>query len=188
MRFFDHFDMLAPFYDQVISPSDNPAIHDFLKLPINGRLLDAGGGTGRISAALAGGSTKVNILDSSLAMLRQAVGKDCCQTVAGSTEHPPFQGASFARIIVVDAFHHLEDQQGSLQRLWDLLESGGRLIVEEPDIDHWGVKIVALLEKIALMRSNFWPAERIGRMLQQLGAAVEVKREGHSFWVLADKK
>lgn len=188
MRYFDHFDMLAPYYDQVIRQPDQPPIHDMLKLPFAGRLLDAGGGTGRVSAALANETTSVFIMDASLPMLQQATNKACCQTVAGATEQPPFLEATFDRIIVVDAFHHLKDQQASLLRLWHLLAAGGRLIVEEPDIDHWGVKLVALLEKIALMRSHFWPAQQVAQVLQMAGASVQIKREGHSYWVLADKE
>ncbi|MBT6610474.1 MAG: hypothetical protein HOB38_00050, partial [Deltaproteobacteria bacterium] len=46
----DHFDFLAPFYDRLIKMSLDSAWTDILNLPTDGSILDAGGGTGRISA------------------------------------------------------------------------------------------------------------------------------------------
>ena len=64
----DHFGILAPFYDRVIPPSDL----NRLRLPTTGRLLDAGGGTGRVSSQLRHLVDEVIISDSSALMLKQA--------------------------------------------------------------------------------------------------------------------
>ena len=49
---FDHFGLLAPFYERVIPPPDLRRWQELLRLPVAGNLLDAGGGTGRVSAQL----------------------------------------------------------------------------------------------------------------------------------------
>ena len=52
MPIFDHFDFLAPIYDRVIrAPGESPLL-ELLSPPSPGWLLDAGGGTGRVAAAL----------------------------------------------------------------------------------------------------------------------------------------
>ena len=187
MPLIDHFDILAPLYDRLIRRPEEVPIRELLNLKGEGRLLDAGGGTGRIAEILALTNTSLVLLDTSLPMLRQSLGKDCCLPVAGATEHPPFAASAFDRIIMVDAFHHLANQPLSLSHLWKLLRPGGRIVIEEPDINHWGVRFVALAEKLMLMRSHFQSGQKIGELLRSCGGEVRIEKQGYSVWVIADK-
>jgi ubiquinone/menaquinone biosynthesis C-methylase UbiE len=187
MPLFDHFSLLAPFYDRFISTPEDGLLAGLLGLPYDGTLLDAGGGTGRIAATLAGRVGGIVIADESLAMLGQAREKGCCQAVGGLTERLPFQDAAFGRVIVVDAYHHLGDQDASLRELWRVLAPGGRLVIEEPDIDRFAVKLVALAEKLLLMRTRFVRAEAIAAALVALGARTEIVRREHNAWVVGVK-
>ncbi len=184
---FDHFDFLAPLYDRVISVPDEYKLDELLELPIEGRLLDAGGGTGRIAERLKDRVGQLTIADASLPMLRQAHEKACCHVTAAHTERLPFADESFERIIVIDAYHHLTDQPESLREFVRLVAPDGWLVIEEPDIDHFGVKLVALAEKLALMRSHFERAERIAGRLDGLGVSIEIVRENHNYWIIAKK-
>jgi demethylmenaquinone methyltransferase/2-methoxy-6-polyprenyl-1,4-benzoquinol methylase len=74
----DHFDWLAPLYDRVIQAPEDDTLSDLLDLPINGRLLDAGGGTGRIAERLQAQAGQIVIVDGSLPMLARALEKKCC--------------------------------------------------------------------------------------------------------------
>jgi ubiquinone/menaquinone biosynthesis C-methylase UbiE len=187
MPVLDHFDFLAPFYDRVIrSPAESP-LFGLLDPPAEGWLLDAGGGTGRVAAALGETFGRIVIADGSLPMLSQALAKGCCAAVAGYTERLPFGDGAFERVIVVDAYHHLADQAVSLTEFWRVLAPGGRLVIEEPDIDLFGVKLVALAEKLALMRSHFVRAEAIAARLGALGAETQVVRQDHNAWVVGVK-
>jgi len=187
MPIFDHFDLLAPFYDRVIrGPGDTPLL-ELLAPPAPGWLLDAGGGTGRVAAALAGHFERIVIADGSRPMLGQALAKGCCAAVVGYTERLPFDDGNFARVIMVDAYHHLSDQQASLRELWRVLAPGGRLVIEEPDIRLFAVKLVALAEKLALMRSHFMRAEAIAAGLEALGASTQLVRREHNAWVVGIK-
>jgi demethylmenaquinone methyltransferase/2-methoxy-6-polyprenyl-1,4-benzoquinol methylase len=187
MPAFDHFDFLAPLYDRVIRVPDDDRLGELLGLPIAGRLLDAGGGTGRIAETLKDRVGHLTIADASLPMLRQAHEKACCDVTAAHTERLPFADGSFERVIVIDAYHHLKDQPESLCEFVRVVQPGGRLIIEEPDIDHFGVKLVALAEKLALMRSHFEHAERVAKRLTPMSVSVEIVRESHNYWVIASK-
>ena len=187
MPLLDHFGWLAPHYDRFISTPEDGVLADLLGLPYAGDLLDAGGGTGRIAATLAGKVERVVIADESLAMLGQAQAKGCCEAVGGTTERLPFRDGAFGRIIVVDAYHHLGDQAASLHELWRVLAVGGRLVIEEPDIDRFAVKLVALAEKLLLMRTRFVRAEAIAAGLEALGGRTEITRQEQTCWVTGVK-
>ncbi|MFP3854715.1 MAG: class I SAM-dependent methyltransferase [Anaerolineales bacterium] len=187
MPLIDHFDILAPLYDRVINRPEDLPLREYLNLKDEDRLLDAGGGTGRIAEILASTTSSLVLLDTSYPMLKQSLGKDCCSPVAGATEHPPFTANAFDRIMMVDAFHHLADQPLSLRQLWRLLRPGGRFVIEEPDINHWGVRLVALAEKLLLMRSHFQSGQEIGELLRSFGGEVRIEKENYTVWIIADK-
>ena len=187
MPLFDHFDFLAPIYDRVIRPPEDERLASAAALPTAGRLLDAGGGTGRIGQGLIGRARQIVVADASLRMLDQARNKAGLHLIACQAEHLPFQTAAFERVVMVDAFHHLEHQEHSLAELWRVLTPGGRLVIEEPDILVLPVRLVALAERLARMRSRFVRAERIAETLATLGAASSICRHGHTAWVIGEK-
>jgi len=188
MPIFDHFDVLAPLYDRLIKIPENHHLAQVSDLPIAGRLLDAAGGTGRIAQQLVDQVGMMVISDISVNMLRQAQQKDGLSCAVGSeTEKMPFADGSFERVIVVDAYHHLLDQEQSLCEFWRVLAPGGRLVIEEPDIRRPGVKILALAEKLAFFRSHFVLAEKIAARLEEYGAKTNVKRDGITVWIVGEK-
>jgi demethylmenaquinone methyltransferase/2-methoxy-6-polyprenyl-1,4-benzoquinol methylase len=179
----NHFDFLASIYDRVIAPADSSRLVELLDLPVQGVLLDAGGGTGRVSQTLVDQASQVIVADSSIPMLTKARLKHGLMPIGASTGALPFQENSIERIMVVDAYHHLANQLDSLSELWRVLTPNGRLIIEEPDIRIFGVKLVAFAEKISLMQSQFVHAEVIERHLQGLGASTSIVRDGYTYWV-----
>lgn len=185
---FDHFDIVAPFYDRVIHKLDLNRLTDLLKLPTRGRMLDAGGGTGRVSSRLRSMIDEIVVCDLSLSMLRQAKNKGRLLTVQTHVEKLPFPNESFERIVVVDALHHFCDQRESIQELLRVLKTGGRLVIEEPNIDNFVIKLVALAEKLALMRSCFCSSDEIVDMIKDQGFNARVESDGRFFfWVVVEK-
>lgn len=182
-----HFDMLAPLYDRLIRPPEEDRLLQLMDLPEGGNLLDLGGGTGRVSMAFTDQARRVVVADESWNMLAQSKGKDGLTAVTTVGEALSLATGAFAGVIIVDALHHLANQERSLLEMWRVLLPGGRLIIEEPDIRYLSVKLVALAEKLALMRSHFLPPEAVARILEGLGARTQIIRENPTYWVLADK-
>ena len=185
----DHFSFLAPFYDHVIHLESVEKIIASADLPITGPLLDVGGGTGRVSGALQGMASARIIADLSLGMLRQAAAKDGLQTICSHSEKLPFADETFGRIIMVDALHHVCDQTQTANELWRVLAPGGYLVIEEPDLRTVAIKLVALAEKLALMRSHFLAPSEIASLFDfpQADIRIETEPDGFNAWVIVRK-
>lgn len=158
---FDHFDLLAPIYEFAIHPQLKEDFWKIVDVPDTGYLLDAGGGTGRVSQFIKNTNCHVTVTDLSLPMLYVARDKPLLTPVQSPTENLPFQSGTFDRIIMVDALHHMTDQGLTTRELWRVLKPGGLLVIEEPDISKFVVKLIALGEKMAFMHSHFLRAECI---------------------------
>ena len=183
-----HFDILAPFYDRAIPPPDPDWLADLLRLPADGWLLDAGGGTGRVSAMLGGRAGRLVITDLSAPMLNQAQAKQVACPVQARVERLPFADGHFDRVVVVDALHHFANQSLAVAELTRILKPGGRLVIEEPDIRQARVKLIALGEKLALMGSHFHTPDHIKLMLIGAGLTAEVvTNDSPSAWIVGDK-
>ncbi|MEI7845803.1 MAG: class I SAM-dependent methyltransferase [Chloroflexota bacterium] len=181
----DHFGILAPIYDKAIPFSRLNRMLRMLELPVDGLLLDVGGGTGRVAHALFPYTGNVYIADYSHHMLLQAMAKGL-SSVEVPAEILPFPGESFDRIIMVDALHHVFDQKAAILELWRVLNRGGILIIEEPDVRKWQVKILAIMEKLILMRSHFLtPPQIAGLFPKQAQLVIDV--EGYNAWIIVKK-
>ncbi len=185
---FDHFDFLAPFYDRLIGPPDPARLRELLRLPTPGWLLDAGGGTGRVSTSLRPFVGGLVVSDFSRPMLRQARQKGSLWPTQVRVERLSFPDESFDRILVVDALHHFQWQSTAIGELARVLKPGGRLVIEEPDINRLAVKLVALAEKLALMGSHFHSPGEIRDVVAAHGLTVRIETNGtYAAWVVADK-
>jgi demethylmenaquinone methyltransferase/2-methoxy-6-polyprenyl-1,4-benzoquinol methylase len=188
MPTFDHFGILAPFYDRIFQYQSTEKIVSLADLPVNGRLLDAGGGTGRVAEGLRAQVSQIVVADVSYPMLRKAAEKDGMQTVGAHAEALPFPDDTFDRIIMVDSFHHLTDQAMAARELYRSLKPGGILVIEEPDIHSRIVKLVALFEKISLMRSHFLSPKSIAGLFPQAAARTRIVCEGINAWIVVEKR
>ena len=185
---FGHFDLLAPIYDRFIQPPDTEALEELLEPGSSDLLLDAGGGTGRIAKLLSHRFQSVIITDASVPMLRRAKGDASIKQIASFTETLPFADGSFQKIIMVDALHHIINHSRTLAELWRVLAPGGTLLIEEPDIRLFGVKLLALAEKLALFRSHFLPPAKIASVLEELGAEPDIHPDPPNVRITAKKE
>ena len=184
----DHFGLLAPIYDRVIGAPDIARLTNLLRLPAAVRLLDVGGGTGRVSCQLRPMVSELVISDVSLPMLRQAQAKDGLPSVLAHAERLPFLDESFDRVLAVDALHHFCDQRAAIRDLLRVLKPAGRLVIEEPDLTCFRVKLMGLAEKLALMRSHLHYPEEIKEMVAAHGLSARIVRDGKfTAWVMVDK-
>ncbi len=182
---FDHFGLIAPLYNRQTEYSSRDVMLQAADLPVDGRLLDVGGGTGRAASALRDKAAQVLVADPSLDMLRFANAKPGLWAAAAYSEDLPFPDNFFQRVIMVDALHHVLDQARTAGELFRVLEPGGRLVIEEPDIRTFGVKLIALAEKSLLMRSHFYPPAQIVSLFP-LGKTSVITKD-HTIWVIVEK-
>jgi ubiquinone/menaquinone biosynthesis C-methylase UbiE len=184
---FDHFNFLAPFYDTVIGWSGSEVLLDLLDLQPGFRVLDAAGGTGRVAQALRVRCGGVFIADQAFNMLRQTKKWDGLKPACASVVQLPFQAGTFDRILMVDALHHVADQAGAAQEMWRVLKPGGKLVIEEPDIRSGAVKLIALGETLAGMKSHFLPDGEIAKLFSAMGGKIQTQRQDHTAWVRVEK-
>lgn len=183
-----HFDLMASFYDRIFGSPHPAPLRELLALPTSGRLLDVGGGTGRVAQILSDQVGRVIILDNSTGMLRQAIRKGLT-AVQGEVEALPFANDSFSRILVVDAFHHFHNQGRAARELVRVLSSHGRLVVQEPNVKRWAVKAVALGERLLLMPSRFNGPEGLIDLFERGGGkAIASQEEGHYLWLMIGRR
>ena len=182
---FDHFGLVAPLFSRVNYSSLDTMLEQ-ADLPTSGRVLDAGGGTGRVAVAIREHAGGVVIADPSLGMLRQA-DQTRLRLACSNSEALPFPKASFERVIMVDALHHVIHQGGTAREMYRVLKPGGRIVIEEPDIRKFGVKLIAVAEKLLLMRSHFLSPEKIVNLFAFDSAQASIHATEGVAWVVIEK-
>ena len=180
---FDHFAAIAPLYARV-TYSKREIMREVAALPVKGRLLDVGGGTGRVSSAIRDLVDEIIIADVSFGMLKETLPTQL-KPVCGGPESLPFADESFERVIMVDALHHVINHAKSAREMFRVLKPGGVLIIEEPDIRTFGVKLIALAEKLLLMRSHFLAPDQIVKLFA--AGETKIKAEDGTAWVVITK-
>ena len=183
---FDHFNLIAGIYDKAGEFRVSELVLGLLSLAQGDLILDAGGGTGRIAAALRGGARDVVVADPSRGMLRRAVNKGLA-AICAPVESLPFSSGSFERVIMVDAFHHVADQRQAARELWRVIAPGGRIVIIEPNIHKNLVKVIAVGEKVLLMRSHILTGEKIMAFFEGWNGKISLFYEEMNCYVLAEK-
>lgn len=187
MARFEHFNVIGPIYDRIFGRGSVDNLLNLGHFDSTNNVLDLGGGTGRVAAAIKPQVRSVIVGDSAKGMLKAAQLKGV-EVLMTCSEFLPTPKQSFDRIIVVDAFHHLADQNLTLKEMWRVLNPGGMIIIEEPDISNFWVKLIAIGEKLLLMRSHFLRPEAIAQMAEELNEVyVSVKKSKGVAWVIIEK-
>ena len=186
---FDHFGLVASWYERFIRPPDVGLLRELCAFRPEDRLLDVGGGTGRVSQCFRGDVAQVCIVDVSEGMVQGAMSKGGFCAGLGVAEQLPFRDGAFSRMIAVDSFHHFRDHTRAARELVRVIAPGGRLVIEEPDIRRFAVKLVALGETLTLMRSRFHPPDALVRFFDMSGLRVTLHENGSTnFWVVVEKE
>jgi len=183
---FDHFGFIAPWYDKIITNRIYDELIELAELPDKGRLLDIGGGTGRVAELLTGKVGQIEIVDVSMGMLRIARKKNL-RTVCASTISLPYQAEKFSRILVIDALHHFNSQEEVIKEVWRVLEPGGMVIINEPNYDQLSGKMIRILEKVLMMNSHFLRDDTIVLLFRNWAREIRVIHKKGNSWIIIYK-
>ena len=89
---------------------------------------------------------------------------------------------------MVDALHHVINHADSAREMFRVLKPGGLLIIEEPDIRTFGVKLIALAEKLLLMRSHVLAPDAIMKLFSSVASEEKkIHAEDGTAWVVVGK-
>lgn len=134
----DHYDSFAASYSTENESGllnayyERPAMIDLAGDVDGRRILDAGCGSGPLSAALRAKGAIVTGVDGSPAMLelaRQRLGEDAALHVADLSRPLPFDDGAFDDVVASLVLHYLRDWEAPLRELRRVLKPGGRLIM-----------------------------------------------------------
>jgi ubiquinone/menaquinone biosynthesis C-methylase UbiE len=134
----DHYDSFAESYSTENESSllnayyERPAMIDLAGDVDGHRVLDAGCGSGPLSAALLAKGAVVTGFDSSSAMLklaRQRLGENADLHLADLSQPLPFADGTFDDVVVSLVLHYLRDWTAPLAELRRVLKPGGRLLL-----------------------------------------------------------
>lgn len=144
------FDLIAPIYGRV-HLSDEKTFKKIIQLgdfKKTDKVLDLGGGTGRVAKFFLSMVHEVVVVDASRGMLSQCKNHTGINCVLGDAENIPYSDGYFDKVIIVDAFHHFKNQQKAIQEIKRVLKEKGEVIIEEVNfgiIGNW------LIEKLEMM-------------------------------------
>jgi ubiquinone/menaquinone biosynthesis C-methylase UbiE len=181
---FDHFRHIARWYDRLFRPVEDGRLAALLAAEPGQLVLDVGGGTGSYARLLDENGVRVIVCDMSPAMTRRAQAKGLPAVLCDVTRLP-FADGGADRVLVVDAFHHFVApspelaQPAAVLELVRALAPGGRMVVEEPDVTHRGVKLIVWMERLLLMGSRFLTPKQLAELFRAAGVQqVDVDRDG----------
>jgi demethylmenaquinone methyltransferase/2-methoxy-6-polyprenyl-1,4-benzoquinol methylase len=154
--------------------------------PVTGmRVVDAGGGTGRLAAALVALGASVTLVEPEAAMLDQAR-RACPVAVAVQADfaHSGLAEADYDVVVFRDSLHHMADAPAALAEARRLLAPGGRVVVAEFDASRLASRMLAVFERLLVERVTYWTPEELQHTLETNFSAIDVPwRRRHEFVV-----
>jgi ubiquinone/menaquinone biosynthesis C-methylase UbiE len=180
-----YFDRLAPVYDLFMPAADREDIEDGFAIadrPVQ-RVLDVGGGTGRVARAL---TQDAIVVDASAGMLAQAR-DDGLPVVRGDVGELPFPDEWVDAVAIADALHHFPDVDAALSECARVLRPGGVLVIREFDPGTVRGRLLVAGEHLMGLHSEFVRPERLSERVQATGLRTRVVDTGFGYTVAGAK-
>lgn len=185
------FSIIAPIYEFIHFGSSRTAerIRKLVNFYNTDRVLDLGGGTGRVARHFIDDVGKVFVADSSEAMTRvckKHTGLECALTNAESL---PFENEFFDKVIMVDAFHHFSDRDKVIKEVKRVLKSEGKVVISEFNPRVLLGSIIEKIETLLRLGSTFFAPDSLKDFWEARGFKVELHdAEKGSYYMIATRK
>jgi len=185
----DDFRLIARIYDHIIKPRQDISWKKIIcELSSTSILLDVGGGTGRIADVMEKCFERIVIYDVSLPMIRESKNKNGkIFGICGKVENLAMRNNYFDVVIMVDTLHHVENHRKAILSILNVLRPGGIFILEEPDIRKFPVKLIAVMEKLLLMRSHFLKPAVIYNWIDKKDFTAQLIEEDNNYYFIIKK-
>jgi len=185
------FDIIAPIYGRIHFGAQKTfdKIESIISFEQKDVVIDLGGGTGRIANFSVNKVKKVTVVDVSEGMIKQCrlrYPKLSC--VNAEAQNLPFADSSVNKIIIVDAFHHFQNQKQVVCEIKRVLAKNGKVIVEEFNPLKITGKLVIIIEKIFLMKSVFYTPSSLADLFSRNGFKVGLIDEDRASYYLMGEK
>jgi ubiquinone/menaquinone biosynthesis C-methylase UbiE len=184
------FDLTAPFYEWVHFSGQKKTLEFFIRekfLRPDYDVIDLAGGTGRVAEKIVPLVRSVTVVDASEPMLA-VCRKKGVNAIAGFAEKIPFADDSVDRIIVIDAFHHFQDQIAALNEMHRVLKPGGQVFIEEVSPGSLFGKSLEFAENVLGMGSRFHLPENLAEIGAEVFENPEIRRLNGIFYAMILKK
>jgi ubiquinone/menaquinone biosynthesis C-methylase UbiE len=181
------FNIIAPIY-RYIHPGAKQTFEMVYKIgnfKKNDKLLDLGGGVGRIARFFVGKVDDITVSDSSSGMIEKCKSINSIKCVVSPAEKLPFENGIFNKIIIIEAIHHFDNFDKVLMEVKRILKPGGMIIVEEINGKKFLGIAMMVVEKLLGMTSNTYIAQDLLSIFQKHGFEMRVYNEDKLFYYLA---
>lgn len=187
------FKYFAPFYDQFMKTfSGEMTEKTFNKLQVNKgeKILDVGGGTGRLAKMIKEKNRKTEIytFDQSLPMLNHAKDKELENIIKGNSATLPFKNNTFNKIVCSDALHHFKKKRKSLEEMIRVLKPEGKLIILEFTPKSPITKIIYLGERLLGEPTKFYKPEKLAKFFRKKHTTTKIEKINTYQYFLTVKK
>ena len=181
-----HFRFFAPYYDKIIKNNDNIEFTKYAELPYAGRILEIGGGTGRILSEINDLVDQVVNVDLTIEMLNIAREKGIA-SICSLGEQLPFEDKSFGRILIIDSIHHINHQEMVISEAMRVMADDGLALIVEPTYHKFSGFLVRVFEKVLFMQSNFLKDEALKKMIQKYFDNISLHHHNGNSWFVVRK-
>jgi len=168
------------------SDEDAEALAGMLRpyLGPHGRLLDLGGGTGRLAGLLAETvPCAVTVADSSARMLGYADRFSGVETALADATALPFADSSFDAVLVCDALHHFDLPEAAVREMSRVVRPGGGVVIVEIDPSSRFARLLVLGERMLGEPAGFMTPTDLERLLESVGVRGSTESQGGMSYV-----